>query len=54
MSHYIRYEAMLTTFEDDTSDKMDGVTFPQNSIKMAIVMLCGSDDGAVKYAICSK
>ena len=37
---------ILTIFEEDTKCRMLGVTFPQNSKRMAIVMLCGSEEGA--------
>lgn len=54
VTHLIILKISLTGLGVDTSDKMHGVTFPQNSNKIAIVILCGSDDGALMCEICSK
>ena len=44
----------LTTFEDETNCRIHGVTFPQNSNKIPIVMLCASEVGAEVHDSCSK
>lgn len=45
---------MHTTLDDDTNCKIHGVTLPQNSNKIPIVILCDSEVGAAVQDNCSK